>query len=391
MYYGTRVGNMIAVSSDPLLLNWEKLPGNPVIPIIEADANGLPYRVHDACIWKEKEGYYSLSGSQWHGVRYDNSRMVQHLFFSQDLKRWTYLGPFVEGDIFTMPGEDGACPYFWPIGDKYILLFASHQRRSQYLLGDYDKVYNRFKPFAHGRFNFASLEHGGVHAPSATPDGKGGVYVIHNINHGKEPEGWDQIMSLVRVLKLGADNTLGIEPVPAIETLRYDDKHVGETVLPANEEVVLDGIEGNAMELMAQIDPQAAREVCIEVLRSPAKEEYTAISFYRHGYMSVNRNGRRYKQDAIAIDPSRSSLRPDVFARPPEVGQFELRDGERLSLRIFIDKSVVEVFANGRQCVALRVYPERSDSVRVSIRAQGSRAVLRSLKAWQMRSIWMKE
>jgi len=62
--------------------------------------------------------------------------MAQHLFFSQDLKSWTYLGEFVEGDVFTGPGEDGAVPYFWPIGDKHILLFASHTRRAQYLLGD---------------------------------------------------------------------------------------------------------------------------------------------------------------------------------------------------------------------------------------------------------------
>ena len=63
MYHGTRAGNMVAVSSDPLLLNWEKIPGNPVIPMMEADVNGLPYRVHDSCIWKEKDGYYSLTSS----------------------------------------------------------------------------------------------------------------------------------------------------------------------------------------------------------------------------------------------------------------------------------------------------------------------------------------
>ena len=388
MYHGTRAGNMVAVSSDPLLLNWEKIPGNPVIPMMDADANGRPYRVYDPCIWKEEDGYYGLSGTYWDGAIFDNCRMVQHLFFSQDLARWIYLGSLVEDDIFTAPGEDGAVPYFWPIGDKYILVFASHQRGSQYLLGDYDKVHHRFKPFAHGRFNFGSIGPGGVHAPSATPDGKGGVYVIHNINHAKEPEGWNHIMSLVRVLTLRADNTLGLEPVPAVGSIRYDHKHVGETLLSANQEIVLDGIEGNAMELVAEIDPQAAREVCIDVLRSPAKEEYTAISFYRHGHMSVNSNGRGYKQDAIAIDVSRSSLCPDVGARPPEVAPFELADGELLSLRIFIDKSVVEVFANGRQCVALRVYPECSDSIGVSIRAQGSDAVLSSLDVWQMGSIW---
>ena len=389
MYHGTRAGNMIAVSTDPLLLNWEKIPGNPVIPLMQTDEKGRPYRVFDPCIWKETEGYYALSGSYWgEGTIRGKSRMVEHLFFSQDLKRWTYLGPFIEGDVFTAPGEDGACPYFWPIGDKYILLFVSHQRGSQYLLGDYDKVHHRFRPFAHGRFNFGQLAHGGVHAPSATPDGKGGVYVIHNINEGRPTRGWNQIMSLVRLLTLREDNTLGIEPISAVESLRFDHKHVAATVLPGNREIALEGIEGNAMELAAEIDPKGAREVCINVLRSPDSEECTAIKFYRHGFMAVRKGGRTYQQDALVLDPSRASLAPDVLARPAEVAPFELKDDEPLKLQIFIDKSVVEVFANGRQCVALRVYPERKDSVGVSIRAQGSDAALLSLEAWQMKSIW---
>ena len=97
---------------------------------------------------------------------------------------------------------------------------------------------------------------------------------------------------------------------------------------------------------------------------------------------------KRSQDDALVLDTSRSSVLRDVEARAPEAAPFQLEDGELLNLRVFIDKSVVEVFANGRQCVALRVYPEREDSVGVSIRAQGSDAALRSLDAWQMRSIW---
>jgi len=149
MYHGTTVGNVVAVSSDPLLLNWEKIPGNPVIPIVPLDEkSGRPYRVYDPCIWKEEDGYYSLSGTYWKGAIFDDCVMVQQLFFSRDLRQWEYLGPLVEGAGFTEPGEDGAVPYFWPLGDKHILLFASHKRGSQYLLGDYDKASHKFKPFA---------------------------------------------------------------------------------------------------------------------------------------------------------------------------------------------------------------------------------------------------
>ena len=46
----------------------------------------------------------------------------------------------IEGDRFTRVGDDGACPYFWPIGDRHILIFFSHTSSGQYLLGDYDQL-----------------------------------------------------------------------------------------------------------------------------------------------------------------------------------------------------------------------------------------------------------
>lgn len=41
MYHGTEVGNMVAVSSDPLLLNWEKVTGKAVVPI--RSETGFPF------------------------------------------------------------------------------------------------------------------------------------------------------------------------------------------------------------------------------------------------------------------------------------------------------------------------------------------------------------
>ena len=46
------------------------------------------------------------------------------------------------------------------------------------------------------------------------------------------------------------------------------------------------------------------------------------------------------------------------------------------------------MFANGKQCVAVRVYPGREDSLGVSLRSQGRDAQLKSLDAWQMKSIY---
>ena len=90
----------------------------------------------------------------------------------------------------------------------------------------------------------------------------------------------------------------------------------------------------------------------------------------------------------ITIDASYSSLHPDVRPRAPETAPVFIENNETLKLRVFIDKSVVEVFVNGKQVVAVRVYPSRNDSMGVSLRSQGQDSELKSLQAWQMKSIY---
>jgi beta-fructofuranosidase len=89
----------------------------------------------------------------------------------------------------------------------------------------------------------------------------------------------------------------------------------------------------------------------------------------------------------VTLDGSRSSLLPDILARPPESATVQLADDEPFRVRVFVDRSVVEVFVNGRQCLAIRVNPGRDDSIHVSLRAQGADAELRSLDCWQMQDL----
>ena len=91
---------------------------------------------------------------------------------------------------------------------------------------------------------------------------------------------------------------------------------------------------------------------------------------------------------SITIDSSYSSQLPDVRSRAPETTPVFLDKNEPLRLRVLVDRSVVEVFVNGRQCVAVRVYPGREDSLGVSLRAQGQDGELKSFDAWQMKGIY---
>jgi beta-fructofuranosidase len=413
IYQGTAVGNMVAVSSDPLLLNWEKVTGNAVIPAKTKTGFTQPYSVFDPSIWKKDGVYYSLSAGR--RARSDGGHFgTASLFRSKDLETWEYVHEFVEGDRFTLKGDDYACPYFWPIGDRYIMPFFSHMSGGQYLLGDYDKVNDKFLVSSHGKFNWGAVGPAGVHAPSATPDGKGGVILILNMNQGKPTGEWNHVMTLPRKLTLVGKDEIHQEPTGDIESLRYNKQSVGVTKLPANKEVVLKNIKGNAMEIVAEINPKKSQVIELNVLRSPKKEEYTRIIIYKEkGYSK----GLEYKAgegtaympadlvslvtgeqpaprtpnprlSLISIESSFSSTLPDVQIRAPETAPFLLNSDEPIKLRIFIDKSILEVFVNGKQCVAMRVYPGRNDSTGVSVLSHGNEAELTSIEAWQMKTIY---
>lgn len=409
IYHGTKVGNMVAVSNDPLLLNWEKVAGKAVIPLHSPDGSPLPYRVFDPCIWEKDGAYYALSGGTLPTGPVGMPRAADFLFRSVDLEHWEYLHPFVESDQFTAIGDDGACPYFWQIGNKHMLLFFSHRSGGQYLLGDYDKSRDKFVATDHGKFNFGAAWPSGVHAPSAAPDDGGGIIAIFNMNwglpiwednaekHRKSDAVWGmQIMSLPRHLTLTDNGQLRIEPAGAVETLRDQHAQIQDQKIPANQEIVFAGVEGSTIELELEIDTSDSPAVVVDVLRSPDRQEITRITFYRNrGLKPISLDGHNAStprgdgaSSLISIDTSHSSTLADALSRAPETAPVYLEPDENLALRIFIDRSIVEVFVNGKQCVATRVYPARDDSTQVAIGAQGSSIHLVSLNVWQMKSIY---
>ena len=392
IYHGIKTGTMIAVSSDPLLLNWEKVTGNAVIPLAKPGEDPLPYNIFDPCIWKRDGMYYALTAGVLREGPGGKPVRAEFLHRSKDLATWEYLHPFLGNDRYGLVGDDGACPYFWPIGDRHMLLHFSHMSGGKYLLGNYDTERDKFVVTYGSDFNFGPVSPCGVHAPSACPDGKGGLFVIFNMNPGKPTQGWNQIMSLPRHLTLVGPDELGIEPAGDIESLRGDHKHVEGIKLPANEEIVLEGIRGNAMEIAAEIDTRHGPIVEMKVLRSPGQEEFTRITFFRNGGIERRRrNGKRFRDSVVTIDSTYSSTHADVAPRPPETAPVNIEPGQPLELRVFVDRSIVEVFVNGRQCIAVRVYPGREDGLGVSLRSQGRDATLTSLDAWQMRSIYGHE
>ncbi len=383
IYHAHQSGNCLASASDDLLTDWTKHPANPVIP-------PDPAHVYDPCIWKDERGYHTLSGRISSASTGDGRDVLSfghdlaYHWRSDDLTNWEDTGLFYEGGFDTEPGEDCAVPEFFPFGDRHMLLFASHNRGGQYYIGRLED--DHFTPETHGRLNFTRFglarinTCGDLMAPLSWGDDQGRRIVIAWVPEGTTDErqfssGWAGIMSLPRVLSLDAAGQVHIAPVPQLEALRGQPVTCGGMTVTPEAPVWLEGVESDRLELDLVLEPGSATTVGINVLCSPHNEEETTILFDREA-------------QTLSLDPTRASLDVTMVGRAPQVAPFALATGEALRLRVFIDRSVVEVFANDRLCLTKRVYPSRPDSLGVQFFTTRGLAMALSATAWEMQPVW---
>ena len=387
MYHGRWAGNSIAFASDPLLLNWEKSPANPVIPILPdyATNQGRPYAVFDPFLWKEGDDYFSLSGVLYgdhekRGRDYRN-QMVEHLFHSQDLEHWTYMGELAPGGFPQMPlGNDGACPYFLPLGNRYVLFMFSHETGPYAFLGDYDKITHRFTPDRLHRFNFGPVGDSSYQAPCAAVDGQGGVYLILNIKDGDRTLEREGAMSLVYHVTLGEDGQLRIRPVEGVKSLRGAETEVRDLMLTAFSEQYLP-VRGRSLDIALQLRRGSAHTVRIRLLRSVDGREHTDVLLHMPCV-------RRPNIAFLTVDITDASRSGAVQSRIPESTQFHLEDDEPLDVRILLDRCMLEVFVNDRVVLMQMMYPTLADSDGITVEALGGDAELSEARIWQMGSIY---
>jgi beta-fructofuranosidase len=139
-------------------------------------------------------------------------------------------------------------------------------------------------------------------------------------------------------------------------------------VLRAGETKRLEGVIGDACELSVEIELGGAQRCGVKVRCAPDGQEETLL-YYDAG------------QKELVFDSTRSG---DAGRKVVERAPFELRPGERLKLRVFVDKPVVELFANDRQAIARRVYPIRDDSLGILLFAEGGGVRVVCVDAWEI-------
>jgi beta-fructofuranosidase len=198
--------------------------------------------------------------------------------------------------------------------------------------------------------------------------------------------GWSGVMSLPRVATLDATGELSFAPVPELESLRRDHARIGPRTVGTGE--VLAGVSGNQLdlELELELEPGSVFRLGVlgsgpaqdpELAQDPERTEETVIEI---GY-GVGSGG--FSHSYVLLDRSRTSLDRTVDTEEKS-GPLRLPGG-KLRLRVLLDRSALEIFANGKPLTA-RAYPTLGgESVRAS--ATGTVRLLQ-LDAWRMEGVF---
>lgn len=356
IYHGQGSGrNWIQFPQDDQFDSWsEPMAVEPRNP----DGSVPDIRHWDPDCWLNGQSYYAISGGQ-------NPQLMK----STDLQEWTYLGDLLHADFPQDLGvardEDISCANMFRIGNRWMLLCISHRLGCRYYLGEFQD--EKFLPDTHAMLSWGSNR---VFAPESmlTRDGRrvmwawilpGSGSEIHGVQLGHRiaPSG---VQSLPRELELPEDGRLRMRPLRELASLRDKEMQWDRVDVNDGEAFSLKGLSGSALELEIRFAAPLPEQCAIELLGDQDGE----------GSMQILTGSGR---ETLAVGAVRAP--------------FQLAADEALTLRIFIDQNLVEVFANDRQAV---VYAHDGSRARPNIRIipRGGAVTIDSATAWTMKSIY---
>jgi beta-fructofuranosidase len=352
IYHGFGSGkNQLCYALDDHLDAWTK----PEAIVPKNEKGELPGISHwDPDCWLIGDTYFALSGGK-----------DPELMKSDDLKDWRYLGKLLHeaypDDLGVDRDEDISCANMFKIGNRWMLLCISHHLGCRYYLGDFKD--EKYLPDFHAKMNWVNTnwegDPGGLvyFAPESMLSGDGRRIMWAWLITKASPTG---VQSLPRELELPEDGILRIKPLKELEQLRYDGSTKENITVRGGDLYRFTEITGDAVELEINFSAPLPEEFEINLLADDKGENRLSI-----------------KAGAVRKTLGIGSINPP----------FDLKEGEDLSLRIFIDKNLVEVFANERQAAALaHKYIRRHPNI--ILYSRNSDLVVTKLNAWKMKTIY---
>ncbi|NHC40528.1 glycoside hydrolase [Bacillus sp. MM2020_1] len=375
---------------DPDLKEWSmyEKPVTVQAPNLPAKEGEVWYgQFRDPYVWKDGDTWYQLVGS---GIKGAGGTAL--LYTSKNLKDWEYKKPLLVGNYKQNPktGQVWELPVFLPLGkdvngiEKYVFFinpwfdgYSPHNvKYVWYWIGTWDKEKLEFVPDHTDPKQFDYGEH--FTGPSGMVDGKGRS-ILFSIAQDRRTEqqhydaGWAHNAGLPLELSLNSEGGLGIKPITELSSLRKKElvSIKNENTDKANE--LLTNVKGDLLEIQLEINPASAKQVGLKARKSANGEEETLLFF-------------DVEKQSLNIDRNKSSLDPDI---QKGIQGGELKIGkENLKLHIYLDRSMIEAYANGKKSITSRVYPTLSDALGLELWSNGGNAKVVSMKVWEMGSAY---
>ncbi|MEX3022456.1 glycoside hydrolase family 32 protein [Kluyvera sp. STS39-E] len=321
------------------------------------------HHFRDPKVWREDEYWYMVVGAKTQDVG-----EVQ-IYRSDDLRSWQFESTITSMNICG--GYMWECPDLFPLGEKHILLFSpqgleaqGYRYRNLYQSGYAVGHWKAGKPFIVEQ-PFQELDYGhDFYAPQSftTPDGRRvimGWLAMWESAMPEKADGWAGMLTIPRELTLTDSNKILQQPVKEMETLRGEPLCWQPGELQDTPFLLADNAE--AMEVVLTWDTS----------RSTA-EKY-GLRLGDGAQIYIDSQSQRIVLDRHFPEWNLSGCR-----------SVPLPEGEQLTLRIFIDKSSLEVFVNaGEYTLSSRIYPQDHHRS-LSLFSQHGVATVRECCAWPL-------
>jgi beta-fructofuranosidase len=268
-----------------------------------------------------------------------------------DLTQWTYRGV-----LFQHPDPEARtveCPNFFQLGKEWVLLVSPYGK-VQYFVGDFDEATCRFHARTRGLLDCGP----NFYAPNTMQLQDGRRLVWGWVNGFPGGHGWNGCLSLPRQLSLSRNGELRQEPIPQLTHLRGMPLKWRKLKLTERPQV-LTMPETNTLEILAELDLQTANSLRLELTNRDGATRSVKVGF----------NGSE-----LAVMDTKAPLSLTGPART-------------LRLRIFLDRSVLEVFANDTVCLT-KTFAPIAENPALALSAEGGDARAGLVEAWPVNTIW---
>jgi fructan beta-fructosidase len=355
---------------------WTKYKGNPVIDLGLRDFRDPKVFRHEA----DRKWVMVAALPAEHKVRF---------FGSTDLKRWNVLSDF---------GSAGATGGAWECPDLFPLAMNGGQTRwvlsvninpggiaggsgNQYFVGRFDGTkFTNDNPASQTLWADYGMDFYASQSYSDIPPADGRRIWLGWFSNwlyaGKEPtRPWRCAQSIPRVLKLKmirGSIRLVQQPIAELAALRGEAVHLAAAdVTAANRR--LGEFQSDSYEIDAEFDSGTADEVGFRLRVGGAEQTLAGCDFRKsEGFIDRAKSGT-------------VNFSGDFAGR--HAGPLDLL-AHRIKLRIFVDRSSVELFANGGETVISdRIFPSPG-STGLQIYERGGSARVVSLDVWKLKSAW---